>query len=100
MEKDIMIIQGQEMKIINLNLSIDGYEATLTIKALVNKKNVCVVFHNVSNLTIDELSMPFQITGFQILDNKNKGWDKSIRYTVLDFEQDNIRFYCECYEIV
>ena len=44
--------------------------------------------------------MPYQICGFEILDNKDRGWDKSLRYTINDFEDGMIKFYCESFEFI
>ena len=46
------------------------------------------------------ITLYFKICGFQIMDNKNKGWDKSIRYTVFDFENQSLCFHCEDYEML
>ncbi len=100
MEKNADMLQGQQIAIVDLNLNVDSYEATLIIKALINKSVISMVFYNVSNLTIDGLSMPFEICGLQIVDNKDRGWEKSKRFTVLDFEDQNIHFYCEYYKVV
>lgn len=98
MEKEAF--QGQQIEVIALDLSADKSEATLMLKAFVNKNIMCICFHNVSNLTINSFSSPFQIEGLEICDNKPRGWENSMRYTIYDFECQVIKFNCEDFEIL
>ena len=56
-------------------------------------------YDNVSSLRIREFSIPFQIYGFEITNNKDKGWDSPFRYTIHDFEEGIIKFFCEDFEL-
>lgn len=49
---------------------------------------------NVSEVTIKEISFLMCVQGFEIIDNQKNGWEGSQRYTVHDFEDGAIRFYC------
>ena len=89
------IFQGQQIEVIQFNLCVEGYQANLSMEFLLNKESFRLLFYNVSSLKIREFSMPFQICGFEIIDNKDRGWDNSLRYTIHDFEEGMIEFFCE-----
>ena len=96
----IDMIQGQVIQVIEINLSVNGIESVLTMEFLLKDEVVHMIFHNVSCLNIKDFSMPYQICGFEILDNKDRGWDKSLRYTINDFEDGMIKFHCESFEFI
>lgn len=96
----IDMIQGQEIQVIDFNLSVSGIESVLTMDFILKDEVVHMIFRNVSCLNIKDFSMPYQICGFEILDNKGRGWDKSLRYSVNDFEDGTIKFHCESFEFV
>ena len=88
-------LQGKEIEVLELRLTAEELTPTLYMKTILDGRLITVVFHNVSNLSINDLSYPFQICGFEILDNKSKGWQSSSRYTVNDFEDGKISLLCE-----
>ena len=90
------MIQGQEIQVIEFNVSVSGIE----LKFMLKDEVVHMIFHNVSCLNVKDFSMPHQINGLEISDNKGRGWDKSLRYTVNDFEDGTINFHCESFEFV
>ena len=96
----IDVIQGQEIQVVELNLSVYGIESVLTMEFLLKDEVVHMIFNNVSCLNIKDFSLPHQICGFEIIDNKDRGWDKSLRYTINDFEDGRIKFYCESFDFV
>lgn len=93
-------IEGKE--IIICNLSVEYYEKTLTVKMSCiaeNENAYFVVFENVSKLNLSEISYPFQVCGFEILDYSSRGYQKDTRFYVNDCEDGKISFYCENFEI-
>ena len=58
-----------------------------------------VVFENISKLNLSEISYPFQICGFEILDYSSRGYQKDSRFFVNDYEDGKLSFFCEKYEI-
>lgn len=58
-----------------------------------------IVFENVSKLVLSEISYPFQICGFEILDCSSRGYQKDMSFYVNDYEDGKISFYCENFEI-
>ena len=58
-----------------------------------------VVFENISKLNLSEISHPFQICGFEILDYSSRGYQKDSRFLVNDYEDGKLSFFCENFEI-
>ncbi len=93
-------IQGKAIDVIDFNLNVNKTDSMIAMKFLIKDEVVRMIFHNVSSLNIKNFSMPYQIGGFEILDNNDKGWEKSHRYSVNDYEDGTIKFYCESFEII
>ena len=98
-KQNIEMIQGQEIKVLQLNLSVEGDTTKLSLKFLFENDVWSIVFYNISHLKIREFSMPFQILGFEIVDNTDRGWENASRYTIRDFEDEEIEFFCESFDI-
>ena len=58
-----------------------------------------IVFENVSKLQMSDISYPFQICGFEILDCSSRGYQKDSRFFVNDYEDGKLSFFCENFEI-
>ena len=58
-----------------------------------------IVFENVSMLKLLDISYPFQICGFEILDYSSRDYQKDCRFFVSDYEDGKISFFCENFEI-
>ncbi|MBE6630419.1 MAG: hypothetical protein E7624_06185 [Ruminococcaceae bacterium] len=88
--------------IIVCDLSIGYYEKTLAVKmsCIAEDHNTYfIVFENVSKLKMSDISYPFQICGFEILDYSSRGYQKDMRFYANDYEDGKISFYCESFEI-
>ena len=92
-------LQGQEIYVFEILLEVILNDTSLSMKILLNNEPFSLKFNKVSNLNIKNFSFPFQICGFEILDNRDKRWDRSSRFTVHDFEDNKLLFSCEEYEI-
>ena len=93
-------INGKE--IIVCNLSIEHYEKTHIVKmsCIAEDRNAYfIVFKNVSKLNLSEISYPFQVCGFEILDYTSRGYQGDSGFYVNDREDGKISFYCEDFEI-
>lgn len=88
-------LQGQEINIIKIDLECICGQIDLLLKIEFNNKIKTIQFSNISMLTINDFSYPMCIQGFEIIDNKLKGWEESSRYRVHDYEEEAINFYCE-----
>ncbi len=58
-----------------------------------------IVFENASKLKLSEISYPFQISGFEILDYSSRGYQSDSRFYVNDYEDGKLSFFCENFEI-
>lgn len=67
----------------------------LTLTVNLDNTELQIRFKNVSGITIKEISFPMCVQGFEIIDNQKNGWEGSQRYTVHDFEDETIHFYCQ-----
>ena len=97
---NLNLVQGKNIRIIELVLLCENSECNLKLKCLSEKYEVTIQCFNVSHLNIENLSAPMQIGGFEIICNKVKGWERSSNYTIRDFEENLIRFFCEDVEIM
>lgn len=93
-------LQGQLIEVTQLHLIRAEDRAVLLLTVELNQKTYSLRFSGVHSLSIDSFSPPFQIGGFQIVDNLERGWERSERYTVSDFEAERINFICEEIELL
>lgn len=81
---------------------VEHYEDTLTAKIACtaeDRNSYFIIFENVSKLKLSEISYPFRICGFKILDYTSRGYQKGSRFFVNDYEDGKISFFCEKFEI-
>lgn len=93
-------LNGQTVEILELALCREEADVSLQLTLLLNGETVSLRCENVHGLTVGELSYPMQIAGLDIVDNSDKGWESSQRYTVRDYEDGKIGFYCETIEVL
>ena len=91
----------QGKSVILENILIDVMDDSLRMRMVFyvenEKKNV--LFHNVSRLSMHELSFPGSFSGMEIVDNFNRGWESDARYYIHDYEDDKLSFYCESWDV-
>ena len=84
------------------DFQIEKQDEKLHIKMTFNSEDqnaYFVVFENISKLNLSEISYPFQICGFEILDYSSRGYQKDCRFFVGDYEDGKLSFFCENFEI-
>ncbi len=64
-----------------------------------NKKSYYAVFQNASVIKLSHISYPFQISCFEIVDNASRGYQNDSRFFVNDYDDGDLSFYCEDFEI-
>lgn len=96
---DVNILNGKTVFIEEFSLSNkeNSLELLLIIKSL--GKKYCAHFYDVSRVSLDDLSFPMQICGFNLISNKKKGWDWSSNYEICDFEDDKIHLFCRNFDL-
>lgn len=92
-------ILGKPIEMSSIILSYDNNKLVLSLNFDCDNGIYTIDFYNVSSLRINEISSPMQVQGLDIIDNKEKGWDSSVRYSVVDYEDDIMSFYCEDFNI-
>ena len=88
--------------IIIVDFKIENFDEKMRIKITCvseDKNAYFIVFENVSKLNLLDISYPFQICGFEILDYSSRGYQKDSRFFVNDYEDGNLSFFCEKFEI-
>ena len=94
-------IAEKSVSIKKLSISIENESLRLVLFYSAGDQNsYCVVFENVSQLKLSDISFPFQICGFEIQDLSSRGYQKENRYFVNDYEDGKMSFYCEDYGII
>ncbi|MCU6793526.1 hypothetical protein OB236_15585 [Paenibacillus sp. WQ 127069] len=82
------------------NKSILDINFILNTKEKVKKYKVLIRFHNLGSLQLNAGGTAIQLTGFEILDIMDSGWE-SRKYLVRDYEnEDDFKFYCNGIEVI
>ena len=81
------------------SISINTVDSEFTIVMGVHDKqngNILITFGGVSSINIMyPLSPPMIIQGFEIIDNKQSGWENDKKFFVNDYEDGFLSFYCK-----
>ena len=100
MKEDILkTVKGKKIRVLELSLYHAQCQIDLTLKLDCNNTIFVFCFYNVSRISIQELSLPMEIYGFEIINNKEKGWEQDSNYEIRDYEDSRIRFFCDSFEI-
>ena len=92
-------IQGKQIEILEFILNRANDCLELSLKICSNNKKYLFLFYNVSCVNIKDFSLPMQIEGFEVISNKELGYDKAVSYKVYDFEEDRISFFFEDFDL-
>lgn len=85
------------LKILEMSISNKKDQLDLRLKFSSEHKVSEILFYNVSRIRITNMSPPFVIYGFEIINHTNDGWEKQLQFEIRDFEDDCIHFFCERY---
>ena len=91
----LQLFNGVKIRVLDFELSCNGHRSNIKFSFMLNDKTYKILFFNVSQVYLEDISFPFIISGFTIDDNQQRGWEKHSLYTVSDYEDGKIRFYCE-----
>ncbi len=93
-------IDGKSIIVHNFTIETDGEALTVRMSCADEDQNTYwILFRNVSKLKLSEISYPFTVCGFEILDYQARGYQKDSRFFVNDYEDGMLSFYCENFEI-
>lgn len=66
-----------------------------------NVSRVLIKFSEINGFEIKEIGGNFnQVMGFEIIDQKGSGWEPDKRYSIRDYENGCIKFYCKSIEVL
>lgn len=93
--EQIEMFQGERVEIIELNLLNVGIQLELSLRIHFCNTIYTISFYNVSRFNIDNMSIPMDVFGFEIINHSNEGWAKDSNYEFRDFEDNRIGFFFE-----
>ncbi|MBR4062588.1 MAG: hypothetical protein IKK01_05930 [Clostridia bacterium] len=93
-------VDGKSIIVCDFEIEHNDNSLCIKMTCISEDKNAYfIVFENVSKLQMSDISYPFQICGFEILDYSSRGYQKDSRFFVNDYEDGNLSFFCENFEI-
>ena len=93
-------IDGKSIAVCDFQIEQDDEKLCIKMTCVSEDQNShFIIFENVSKVNLSEISYPFQISGFEILDYSLRGYQKDSRFFVNDYEDGNLSFFCENFEI-
>ena len=93
-------VNGKSIVISDFHIGHNDEKLYIKMTCISEDRNAYfIVFENISNLKLSEISYPFQVCGFEILDYSSRGYQKDSRFFVNDYEDGMISFFCEDFEI-
>ena len=100
MENKILhTLQGAVVRIHTLSITCRGDMIDLSMSVSTDNKSLLIRFRNTSRISMERISPPIDIQGFEIIYNKHKGWEQDSNYLIHDCEDNQISFYCEDIEV-
>ncbi len=100
MKKLLSEINGKSIIVYDFSIEHNDEKLAVKMSCISEDQNTYdIVFKNVSKLKLSEISYPFQICGFEILDYSSRGYQKDVRFFANDYEDGKFSFYCENFEI-
>ena len=93
-------VDGKSIMISDFQIENHDEKLHIKITGISEDQNAYfIVFENISRLKLSEISYPFQICGFEILDYSSRGYQKDSRFFVNDYEDGKFSFFCENFEV-
>ncbi len=91
--------EGNKIEILEMSLKNSNNQLELFWKIYFNNTVFITSFYNVSRFRIEELSLPLELQGLEIIKHLQNGWEQDLKYEIRDFENDQVGFFCEYYKI-
>ena len=95
----IETFQGKKFEILEMILKNMDNKFELSWKLYFNNAIFRITFYNVSRLRMYNISVPFEVHGFEIINHSQNGWETDSKYEIRDFEDDSVNFFCECFKM-
>lgn len=85
------------------SLNISNIKINARFNNIVNNKeeliNLEIIFKNITNFSLKDVSGIIHISGFEIIDHKEDGWDTESRFEINDFENGDLHFICQDFNV-
>ena len=94
---NLQALDGKTLIFQEIDLRSGDGHLDLFCKCICEGKFFTVCFRNVSQLKMSAISYPIVISGFEMIDHLQNGWESRVRYLINDFEEDTISFFCESF---
>ena len=91
--------RGNKIEILEMILKNADNQLELSWKIIIENTIHRIMFYNVSRFRIEEMSMPLEIHGFEIIDHTQNGWQRDSAFEIRDFEENRVHFFCEFYNM-
>lgn len=95
----MIVFQGHKIEILEMFLSNVDNKLKLSWKVLFENTIYRITFYNISRLRMDNMSIPLDVQGFEIINHSFVGWAPDSNYEIRDFEDDRVHFFCEYFKI-
>ena len=94
-------LNGQSITVHSFSIAQGDASLTITMSCTAQNGAACeILFDRVSCLKLGEVSYPFQICGFEILNNSAHGYSRDCRFFINDYEYGKLSFFCENIEVL
>lgn len=93
------VFQGDRIEILEMILKNVDNQLNLSWKIYFQYAIFRITFYNISRFSVRELSAPFDVHGFEIIDHSQDGWEKDSTYEIRDFEDARVNFFCEYFKM-
>ena len=93
------VFQGEKIEILEMILKNVDHQLELSWKICFKNTILKITYYHVSRFRVGEFSVPLEVHGFEIVNHSKNGWGKDSTYEILDFEDDRVNFFCECFKI-
>ncbi len=95
---ELLPVQGKRIIVSQITLTYDG-KCRVCMSGESDGTKYVFEFNNASRLDIYSDGNECVIEGFEIIDNKSRGWEADKRYFVNDYEYGSVSFYCEDFTV-
>ena len=96
---ELLPVQGKKITVSQLTLTYENGECLVSMCGECDGIKYDFCFINASVIKVEPDGNGFVIEGFEIIDNKSRGWESDKRYFVNDYEYSAVSFYCEDFTI-
>ncbi len=95
MDTKIKFLEWKDIEVRCIKMQVNDGHIDVNMKVNYENIDYDILFENTSRIKINIGGFPIKMFGFEIIDNKQSGWDSDSRYTIIDYEDNILKFVCE-----